>query len=135
MDKSIKYSVRKLWLNLILAVGVINFILGTTGIILRGIEFNFIITIVIGVVSLYLFHSFSHFGYVAINKEKLTINNGLNKTKIQLSDINRIIKKQNSYRLFINNRKTNSIGLSFIEPEMRNEFIEKLLDIENKYVT
>lgn len=132
IEKSVKYSVQKIWLYILISLGVTNLILGLTAIIVKGLEFVYISPVIIGIVFIYQFRSLSQFGYVAIKDEEILINNGLTKTKFVITDINGIIRRQNSLRLITKSGKTNSIGLNLIEPKLRLDFVDKIIEIENK---
>ncbi len=132
MEKTTKYPVRSFWLYLILILGFLSLSLGITGLIIDGGKFVCITSIIIGTISLFQYRSFSLFGYIQIRREELIVNNGLHKTILSLTEIDKITRKELSYILLLRNGKTNYIGLNFIEPEMRNNLVEKIDDIQNK---
>lgn len=132
MEKTTKYQVRSSWLYLILILGILSLILGITGLITDGIEFVYIPSIIIGTIFLFQYRSFSLFGYIQISREELIVNNGLRKTMFSLAEINKITRKERSYILVLKNGKSNYIGLNFIQPEMRNNLVEKIDNIQNK---
>ncbi|NVK66218.1 MAG: hypothetical protein HWE22_16625 [Flavobacteriales bacterium] len=113
-------------------LGVLSLILGIIGLIMDGIKFVYTPSILMGTVFLFQYRSFSHFGYIKISGEVLTVNNGLHRTMVPLDDIERITRKERSYILVLKNGKSNYIGLNFIRPEMRNNLVEKIDELQNK---
>jgi uncharacterized membrane protein len=132
MENKTKYQVRSFWLYLIMILGILSLNLGITGLIMDGIRFVYIPSILIGTIFLLQFRSFSQFGYIKISGEELTVNNGLHKTMVQLDDVNKITRKERSYILVLKNGKSIYIGLSFIRPEMRKNLVEKIEETQNK---
>ncbi len=134
-EESIKYQTRTLWLRLILVIGLLSVIFAGIAISEHGIKLIYLSVLLTGASFIFQFRSFALFGYIVIDEEAITINNGLSRTKLLLVDISQVVQRRYSYKLKSKNGKSNYIGLHFVKPELKSDLIRKLTEIENKLNT
>lgn len=131
MSNTFRYPLKKKWLYSTLAIGIINLVLSTNGIIRDGFKPIYIISLLIAICSTFQYHNYKKTGYVVIKEEMITITNGLLKKTIQLKEVKTIIKKNNSYQLVLKNGKSCYIVLNAVPKTLKNDLDTKLHEIKN----
>ncbi|WP_445721624.1 hypothetical protein [Flavobacterium sp.] len=131
MSNTFRYPLKKKWLYSTLAIGIINLVLSTNGIIRDGFKPIYIISLLIAICSTFQYHNYKKTGYVVIKEEMITITNGLLKKTIQLKEVKTIIKKNNSYQLVLKNGKSCYIVLNAVPKMLKNDLDTKLHEIKN----
>jgi hypothetical protein len=126
MEKTIKYSVSKTWLQRLLGLGIVLVLIGTVAILNQGTKYIYFANILIGFGFIFQNISFSKNGYFIINEKELIFNHGLRKSMIPISELKQVTRKQNSIQLLKKDGQKKALGLSFIAPELRDEVFENL---------
>jgi hypothetical protein len=135
MNNPTIFPVRKLWLNIFLAIALGLLAASIFMIVKKDFSPILIIPATMCLIMMYQYWMFSKKGYVGIYEDRLTINTGLILKEIQFSNIQEIINKKGTYKFLLKKGKPGIISSITISEEKREELATLISEIEEGFQT
>lgn len=135
MKETKTYRIRKLWLLAYAFIGILLLILTVINLASKGLSTTNIITGIISILSLYQAWSFNISGYVKIGNQQISINSGIWKKKINISEIKEIKNLKNSYQFLLKNERKAHISLNVVYNKDRDDLINELEKLKTSHNT